>query len=122
MALRFQTGDQQLALASPGNGVDELGMLTLEIRGLLAECVEQLQMARLGYVDHGHNSPAQLEEPFSLGLGVLEFREAHSSPFLGRSDSGAGLAAHGLLSMGPDGGLRVTSRGIARLAGARQTL
>src|SRR5271157_192969 len=122
MPLRFQTGDQQLALASPGSGVDELGMLTLEIRELLAECVEQLQMARLGYVDHGYDSPAQFVETLSFRFRVLEFLEAHSSPLIGWTDSGAGLAAHGLLSTGPDGDLRDTSRGIDRLAGARQTL
>jgi len=68
------------------------------------------------------NFPAQLEELSSLGFGVLEFLEAHSSPLIGRTDSGDGLAAHGLLSTGLDGGLREISRGIARLAGARQTL
>ena len=122
MPLRFQIGDQQLALASPGNGVDELWMLTLEIRELLVECVEQLQMARLGYVDHGYHSTAQFVETLSFRFRVLEFLEAHSSPLIGRSDSGDGLAAHGLLSTGTDGGPTDTSRGIARLAGARQTL
>src|SRR5271166_3344297 len=78
-------------------------------------------MARLGYVDHGYDPPAQLEEPAILGLGVLEFLEAHSSPVIGRSDSGDGLAAHGLLSTDSECGPMDTSRGIARLAGGRQT-
>src|SRR5208337_3172925 len=77
---------------------------------------------RFGYVDHGYGSTAQFVETLSLGLGMLEFLEAHSPPLIGRSDSGDGLAAHGLLSTGTDGGPTDTSRGIARLAGARQTL
>ena len=89
---------------------------------LSANCKNLGQVAWIRYVDHGYNFPAQLEELSFLGFGVLEFLEAHSSPLIGRSDSGDGLAAHGLLSTGPDGGLRDTSRGIARLAGARQTL
>ena len=38
--LRFQLRDQQLALAAPGDGVDELWILALEIRELLADRVE----------------------------------------------------------------------------------
>src|SRR5208337_4700910 len=122
MALRFQTGDQQLALTAAGDRMNAARIGCIIGMNLSANCENLGQVAWIRYVDHGHNSPAQFVELSLLGFGVLEFLEAHSSTLIDRTDSGAGLAAHGLLSTGPDGGLRDTSRGIARLAGARQTL
>src|SRR5208283_5656787 len=122
MALRFQTRDQQLALTTAGDSKDDLRLFLSQVRELLADRIDQFEVPGFRYVDHGHNSPAQFVELSFLGLGMLEFLEAHSSPLIGRYDSGDGLATHGLFSTGPDGGPTDTSRGIASVAGARQTL
>src|SRR5208337_3405458 len=100
MALRFQTRDQQLALTAAGDSKNELPLLLTQVSELSADRIDHPEVPEIRDADQCHNSPAQLEELSLLGLGMLEFLEAHTSPLIGRTDSGDGLATHGLLSTG----------------------
>ena len=71
--LQIQTGDQQLALTAAGDGVNAARIGPIVGLNLTANCKNQGQVALIRYVDHGHNSPAQLEELSFFGLGMLEF-------------------------------------------------